>query len=138
MFLDGSRGASIYARYPSRPRPRRRRALLAIVRGLIAPLAHAVVAHDGGDPQPVVAEHAAASCLLRGAMLRLVAPSGDRRLVAPERQRQHLVGIGDALEALDGKKPVDPLKFCAQARGMVEIALTPAVGGPHLEDDGDH
>src|ERR1700704_3331274 len=77
--------------------------LLAIVRGLIAPLAHAVVAHDGGDPQPVVAEHAAASCLLRGAMLRLVAPSGDRRLVAPERQRQHLVGIGDALEALDGK-----------------------------------
>src|SRR5436190_19554158 len=112
--------------------------LPAVVRRLLAPLAHAVVAHHRGDTQPVVAKHAAAARLLRGAMLDLIAPAGDRRLVAPERQRQHLVGIGDALEALDGDEAVDLLQLGAQAGGVLEIALAPAVGWPHLEYDGDH
>src|SRR5438477_3950889 len=112
--------------------------LPAVVRSLLAPLAHAVVAHHGGDAQPVVAKHAAAARLLRGAVLNLIAPAGDSRLVAPERQRQHLVGIGDALEALDRDEAVDLLQLGAQAGGVVEIALAPAVGWPHFEDDGDH
>ena len=44
------------------------------------------------------------------------------RLVAPERQRQHLVGIGDALEALDRDEAVDLLQLRPQPAGVVEIA----------------
>src|SRR5262249_47056073 len=48
---------------------------------------HAVIAHHGRDPQPVVGEHAAAPRGLAFAVMDLIAPGIHRRLVAPERQR---------------------------------------------------
>jgi hypothetical protein len=112
--------------------------LLAVFRCLLAPLAHAVIAGDAGNPQPIVSEHAAAARLLGSAMPNVVAPARYGRLVAPERQGQHLGGIGETLETLDRKEAVNLLQLRPQPRGMVEIGLAPAVGRPHLEDDRDH
>jgi hypothetical protein len=42
----------------------------------------------------------------------MVAPAGDRVLVAKERQREHLARIGQALEPLDRDEPVDLLEVC--------------------------
>ena len=47
----------------------------ARVGGGLRALGHAVVAHDGGDPQPVVGEHASAALGLAFAVLRLVTPA---------------------------------------------------------------
>src|SRR5262245_17796980 len=112
--------------------------LPAVGRCVLAPVVEAVVAHDGRHAQAVVAEYAAAAGRLRGAMLGVVAPARHRVLVAPERQRQHLAGIGDALEALHRDEALDLLELRPQPSGMIEIALPPTVRRPHLEDDGDH
>src|SRR5260221_648738 len=99
---------------------------------------HAVVAHDGGDTQTVVAQHAAASGGLRLAVMLDIAPGLYRLLVAPEGEREQLLVVDQALEALDADEAVDPLELGLQAGGDVEVGLLAAIGGPHLEDDGGH
>ena len=101
-------------------------------------LGHAVVAHDAGDAQAIVAEHALAAALLRRTVVLDVAPRRDRRFVAPERERQELGVVGQALEPLDAEEPVDVLQLGLQLGGDVEIGLLVAVGRPDFEDDGDH
>src|SRR5690349_18205633 len=76
----------------------------------LVPLVHAVVAQHGGDAQPVVAQDAAAARRLSLAMMFLVAPGLYRRLVAPEREREQLGVVGQALESLDADEAVDPLE----------------------------
>ena len=94
----------------------------AVARGLEARV-EAVVAHDGGDPQAVVAEDAAPPRRLGAAMGRQVAPLPDRLLVAEEGERQELARLAQALEALDRDKSVDALQVGAQGRRQVEVVL---------------
>eukprot|EP01031_Cornospumella_fuschlensis_P048897 gene48897-59872_t len=58
-----------------------------------------------------------------GAMLGAVAPFLNSVLIAPKRQRQHLVGIGEALKALDRDESVDAIEQRAQVGGDAEIGL---------------
>src|SRR6266705_1791979 len=78
----------------------------AVLGRLVAPGVQAVVAHDRGNAQPIVAEDAGASRRLGCAMRCVMAPGRNRGLVAPERQRQELVGIGEALKSLHRDEPV--------------------------------
>ena len=72
------------------------------------------------------------------AMLLVAAPVGDRRLVLPHRQREILVRVGDAAEALHGNEAGHAFQFRAQVRRDAEILVDPPARRPHLEDDGDH
>src|SRR4029450_1270200 len=101
-------------------------------------LGHAVIAHDAGDAQAIVAEHALAAALLGGAVAFDVAPCRNRRLVAPEGERQKLGLVGQALEALDADKAVDALQFGPERGRDVEIGLLMPVPRPYFEDDSDH
>ena len=58
-------------------------------------------------------------------MAPLRAPALDRRLVAPERQRDVLAGLGQALEALDRDEAVDPLELGPELGREVEVVLRP-------------
>src|SRR5215467_10923061 len=112
--------------------------LAAVVRCFLAPLGHPVVADDPGHPQPIVLEYAAAASLLRNAMANMIAPPRDGVCVAPERQRQHLAGVGQALETLDRNETLDLFQFRAQPSRVVEIGFALAIGRPYLEDHRDH
>src|SRR3954451_498874 len=107
------------------------------IRRRLLALGHAVIAGNLGHAQPVVLEHRAAADGLGRAVLAQAAPLGQRRLVAPDRQRQDLAGLGQALEPLDRDEPVDVGQMAAQLGRHVEIV--PAVLGerPDLENDGD-
>src|SRR3546814_3692162 len=79
-----------------------------------------------------------AAAALRRLVLGVLAPAHHRRLVAPERQRQHLALVGQAGEALDGNEAVDLLELGPERRRDVEIvALAPRLGA-HLEDHHVH
>jgi hypothetical protein len=71
-------------------------------------------------------------------MAGMIAPSSQCGLVAPERERQHLAWIGDALKPFDGYEAVDAFEFRPQLGGEIEIVLSPALDRQDLEDDGDH
>src|SRR6266851_181357 len=98
----------------------------------------AVVAHDLGDAQAVITEDAGAAGALGLAVLLVAAPSGDRFFVAPEREREDLAFLGQALETLDRDESVDLLELGAQLRGDLEIVLAPLGFGLDLEDDRIH
>src|SRR5688572_32244834 len=61
-------------------------------------LRHPVIAHHRSNPQPVIRKNAAAASRLAFAVMNLIAPARDGVLVAPERQRQELAGIGQRSE----------------------------------------
>ena len=109
----------------------------AIVRRLVS-LAQAVVADHARDPQPIVPEDPGAALRLGGAMGGQVAPSPHGVLVAPERERQELSSLAQALEALHRDEPVDPLEIGSKRGGEIEIVPGLALRGPDLEDDRDH
>src|SRR5262249_62203429 len=108
--------------------------------GLRTPLAvlEPVIAHDRRDAQPIILENPGAACSLRLAVLRMRAPTRDSLLVAPERQRQDLALLRQALKALDRDEAVDLLELGAQFCGEIEIVLAPARSGLDLENDGIH
>src|SRR5262249_43541743 len=123
--------------------PRNNERRLRLVRGArvgwgLSAFGHAVVAHNRGDPQPVVGEHAAAALGLAGAVLLLIAPTRHRLLAAPERQRQKLAGVAQALEALDRNKAVNLLELGAQRRCDRKIVFLAPGSWPDLEDHGNH
>jgi hypothetical protein len=84
---------------------------------------HPVIADHVGDAQLVVGEDTRTPVSLRRAMRSVVAPGTNRILVAPERQRQQLVRLGQAPKPLDREEAIDALEFWPQRRGQVEIAL---------------
>src|ERR1700704_1818129 len=71
-------------------------------------------------------------------MIPLRPPRRDCLLVAPERQRQELGWLGQALEAFDREEAVDAGKIVAQPCGEFEIFVAVALGRPDFEDNGDH
>src|ERR1700704_6876503 len=71
-------------------------------------------------------------------MIPLRPPRRDCLLVAPERQRQELGWLGQALEAFDREEAVDAGKIVAQPCGEGEIIVAVALGRPDFEDNGDH
>ena len=89
--VDGARASR--AASASRPAPARARS--------------AVVAQHLRHAQPVVGKVLLAPGALRAAVRLELAPAPHRLLVAPERQRQDLARLRQALEALDGDEAVD-------------------------------
>src|SRR6267154_2481755 len=75
----------------------------AVLRGL-GSVGHAVVAHDVCDAEAVIGEHARAPARLSLAVAREVAPAAHRVFIAPKRQRQDLVLVRKAREALQDRK----------------------------------
>src|ERR1044071_3604226 len=80
-------------------------------------------AGDGSHTQTVVGKDAAAALGLGDAVLGVVAPARDGFLVPPERQRQHLGRIGDALESLDRDEAVHLLQIAAQRGSKRQIGV---------------
>src|SRR5258706_5119179 len=105
---------------------------------LLAPVKQTVVANHRHDAQPIVIEYFLPPMDLRHAMRFVLAPAGERFLIAPELQRQQLVGVGQTLKALDRNEPVDLFQVRPQRRGDVQIFLAPASGRPHFKNDTDH
>src|SRR4051812_43469727 len=68
----------------------------------------------------------------------LIAPALHGILVAPERQRQQLARVGDALETLDRDEAVDRLELRPQRCGNGQVVVLAAGRGPHLEDHRNH
>src|SRR5436190_16408298 len=66
----------------------------AVGRRLLA-LVQSVVAHDGGDAQPVVLEDAAPAGRLCSPVVFGVSPLRHRGFVAKERERQQLARVGE-------------------------------------------
>ena len=66
------------------------------------------------------------------------APATYARLVAPERQRQQLARLREALEALDRDEAVDRVELLAQAGGQLEVRVGVPFARHDFEDDGDH
>src|SRR3546814_5179252 len=113
---------------------RSRRSLLRRLLPRIEP----VVAHHLGNPDAVILEDVMAAAALGRLVLGVLAPAHHCRLVAPERQRQHLALVGQAGEALDGNEAVDLLELGPQRRRDVEIVALAARLRPHLEDHPVH
>src|ERR1700691_893108 len=67
-----------------------------------------------------------------------ISPCLDRGFVPEERQREHLAGLGEALESLDRDEAVDLFQVRAQRGGNVEVFLLLAGLRPYLENDGYH
>src|SRR3954452_10436095 len=99
---------------------------------------HAVVADDAGDTQVIIGEDFCAALGLGAAVLHRVAPGLHGRLVPPERHRQDLALVGQALETLDRDEAVDGLQDRLEVGREVEIILAVFRLGPDLEDHGDH
>src|ERR1700752_818554 len=95
----------------------------AVGGSLLATLVHSVVADDGSNPQPIIAKNSVPPCPLGRTVPRECAPAGNRSLVPPDRNRQKLVGIGEALKSLHRNEAIHPLKVFAQPRGQIEIAI---------------
>src|SRR5262245_21344668 len=119
---------------------RSRNARLAVlgttVGGNLSAIRHAVVPDHARDPQSIIAEHFAAAESLGATMRFELSPCIHRRLIAEEREREHLAGFIDALEPLDRDETIDRVEERSQLRGEVEIALS--VLWPNFEDDRDH
>src|SRR5713101_137519 len=120
-----------------RPLPLVRVSRAAVFRGLFA-FSHAVVTHHGRDAQAVIGKDTRAPANLRGAVAAEVAPAPHRLLVAPERERQDLVLVREAREALDRYEPVDPLELRPQLRREVDILLSLAGSRDDFEYDDNH
>src|SRR5262249_49167769 len=71
-------------------------------------------------------------------MLRLVAPGLHRLVIPPDRERQKLCRIGQALEALDRDEAVHLLQLLAQRARKPQIIVLAALRRPDFEDDRDH
>ena len=135
LMFDGEKPAAEEDAYDAREVLRRLQPTIPAAGGLIRaarpqPSApggprQRVVADHLGDRDPEVGEDLALAPFLRRAMAALRAPALDRRLVAPERQRDVLAGLGQALEALDRDEPVDPLELGPQLGREVEVVLRP-------------
>lgn len=67
-------------------------------------LEHAVIVRHRGDADAIIVENAAVPLALRLPMFGLRSPFSDGFFVAPQRQRQQVVWIGEALKALNGNE----------------------------------
>src|SRR2546430_15975617 len=95
----------------------------AAVPGRLRPVVHAIVTDHPGNAQPIIPEDFRAALALGLAVLRNIAPRGNRGLVAEERQRQDLAFFGQALEPLDRDEAIDGLEDRPQFGGEIEILL---------------
>src|SRR5262249_41364712 len=110
----------------------------AIPRCLVPALCHSIIADDSGNAQAIVAEDSLTACRLRRAMPGVAPPLRDSSLVAPEGHRKQLVGTSKTLEPFNRDKSVHILQLNTQTRGVIQVVVLAAAGGPDLEDDGDH
>ena len=106
--------------------------------GRLVALIHAIVADHADHAQPVVVKHHLAPGLLRAAMCRQLPPPDHRRLILPERQRQELAGVGQALKPLDADKSGDRLGQGPHLGRHLQIWLLLSLTGDHLEYDRNH
>src|SRR5205814_1996624 len=88
--------------------------------------------------QAVIGENTGSPLALALAVTGKVSPLFDSFFIAPERERQQLFWVGQALEPFDGDKAVDPAKIIAQRGGSVEVIVGATLGRPDLENDGNH
>src|SRR5689334_8278955 len=107
------------------------------MRRLLA-LAHAVVADDAGDAQPVLSEYASAAARLRRAVALQGPPAPDRVLVAPERERKKLALVGEAGEALHRDESFDLFELRPELRRELQVFLLLPRRGDDFEDHRDH
>src|SRR5689334_1701903 len=106
--------------------------------GRLRALIHRVVAPHLGDAQPVGLEDATAALLLRLAVLLHVAPVAHRLLVTPERERDELALVADALEALDRDEAVEVAHIVCESLGERLVVGEASLVGREFEDDSDH
>jgi hypothetical protein len=99
---------------------------------------HAVIAHHGGNTDLVIAKDPVVPRALRSVMLLLLAPAGDRLLIAPKRQRQDLAVLAQAPEPLDRDEPIDLFELWSQAGGDFELVLQAVRLGLDFEDNCMH
>src|ERR1051326_7614730 len=135
----GSTGPSLSRPPPSTKNrdPSGRRPLRWELRRLGA-VVHAVVPQDRSDAQAIIAEYPGPAFSLRCPMLLVRAPTLDRSGITPERQRQDLAFVGQALEPLDRDETVDFFEFRPQLRGHLEIILPALRDRLDLEDHRVH
>src|SRR5690606_1445242 len=84
-----------------------------------------IITHDGRYAQSVILKNTVAALFLCHPMRGQIAPFAHGFFVAPEREREQLAGIGEALKALYREEALDFGKIAAQARGNVEILAAP-------------
>jgi hypothetical protein len=99
---------------------------------------HAAIPHHPRDPQQVAGEYRPPPLALHRTVLGRVPPRPYRGFVPPERQREQLVGVRQAVESLDRYEPVDLLQRRSSCRGEVEGVLDLVGCRVCLEDDRDH
>ncbi len=104
----------------------------------LAALGDLGVLGDLADPQVVVGEDLAATLLLHLMMLHGRAPSDDRLLVAPSRQRQDPTFADQALVADVVDETVDLLQLGPQHLGVGQVFVPSLFPGPDFEDHGKH
>ncbi len=136
--MEASSAGDFFGKSGDAPRGLRAEGIAAVRGRLVPPVDEAIVADHAGDPQPVIAENAIAPELLHAAVAHVTAPAGYGVFVAPDGERQHLVRIGDALEPLDRDEAIHLLERRTELGRVIEVGLALSVGGPDLEDDGDH
>ena len=73
------------------------------------------------DPDSEIVEDRLPPFALSKPMPLVAVPRFNRSLVAPNGERQELVGRGEAFEAFDRDEAVDGLEFRLQACGQIEI-----------------
>src|SRR5690606_11147763 len=102
-------------------------------------LLQAIITHDGRYAQTVILKNTVAALSLSHPMRGQIAPFAHGFFVAPEREREQLVGIGQALKTFNRQKAVDLCKIFPQVCGNGEIlAASVVIGWPNFEYDGDH
>jgi hypothetical protein len=74
---------------------------------------------NGSNAKPVIGKDLAPPGCLSPAMVLSLAPSGDGCLIAEEREREDLAGLGQALEPLDRDKAINAFKDRPQRRGNI-------------------
>jgi hypothetical protein len=77
------------------------------VNGRLRPVEHPVIPYDVCNPQMVILKDIFPALGLGHTMYLKVSPMPDSLLIAPERERQDFIGLGQALKTFDGNEPVD-------------------------------
>src|SRR6266568_2040965 len=111
--------------------------LLAIERRLLA-LKHPIISQHRSNAQLVILKHIRSSLRLCSPMFFKLSPGCNSLLIAPEREREQLAGLSQALEALDGEKAINLLKQRPQARRNIKILLSVPILWTDFKNDGDH
>jgi hypothetical protein len=108
------------------------------IRRRLRPFVLTVVAEYSGHAQAVVVKDLCAALCLDVAVLRYVAEDIDSCVVSPERERDELAWLRDALEPLHRDEAVEPFERVAEPNTEIDIVLSPPRLRPGFEDYCNH